>query len=321
MVVKPFKTIDEQVELLAARGLVLEKDEAARWLRNVGYYRLSGYWYPYRLPAGVPGQVRRSEIEPGTTLNAVVRLYEFDRKLRTLIHDGTERIEVALRSHTSYRVGRPGPLAYCNPDIFRPEFNHRDWLTIAGKRVGRARRHSEPIKHHEARYGGEVPIWVLMEVLDFADVSKMFSGLRVADQFAIAEALNIGIDLSHLGGNQRAKAKKKHPIARWFEQLTVLRNICAHHARVWNRSFVPVGTAGLRTIDDLDSLPAGQSEQLYGAMTLMAFLLQEVSPGSSWPAKVRSLIEESFLAIPGRSPREMGFPDDWREAKPWSAGT
>lgn len=318
MEVKPFKSIEEQVDLLASRGLALNRDEAARWLRNVGYYRLSGYWYPYRLQGTGPGGGRISDLEPGTALDSVAQLYEFDRKLRTLIHDGIERVEVALRSHTSYQLGRPGPLAYREPELFRPDFDHGDWLKTAGRRVARARRHSEPIKHHEAYYGGDMPIWVLMEVLDFADVSKMFSGLRAADQFAVAEAFNVRVDLSQLGANQRTKAKKRHPLARWFEQLTVLRNTCAHHARVWNRSFVPAGTAGLRTIDDMGSLPADQSEQVYGALTLMAFLLQEISPGTTWPTKVRSLIDDSFISIPSRHVAEMGFPADWRDQRLWS---
>lgn len=317
MAVKAFGTIDQQVDLLAARGLVLNKNEAARWLRNVGYYRLSGYWYPYRLETGQSGDTRLSTLEPGTTLDSVVQLYEFDRKLRTLIHDGMERIEVALRSHTSYRVGERGPLEYRNAHLFRPSFDHSGWLATARRRIVRAKRHSEPIKHHEAHYDGEVPIWVLTEVLDFADVSMLFSGLRAHDQWLIAEALGVRIDLSSLSRNQREKAKKLHPLARWFEQLTVLRNTCAHHARVWNRSFTPVSTAGLRTIEVLGSLPVGQSERPYGALTVMAFLLQVTSPGTTWLTKVRSLIEESFVGLPSRSVAEMGFPDDWQQELLW----
>lgn len=317
MEVKPFKTIEAQVDLLASRGLALDKDEVARWLRNVGYYRLSGYWYPYRLETGQPGATRLSTLEPGTTFETVARLYEFDRKLRTLIHDGMERIEVALRSHTSYRIGEHGPLDYRDASLFRPNFDHSGWMATARRRIARAKRHSEPIKHHEARYGGDLPIWVLTEVLDFADVSKLFSGLRTQEQWQIAETLGVRIDLSSLSRNQRFKAKKLHPLARWFEQLTVLRNTCAHHARVWNRSFTPVSTTGLRTIEELYSLPEGQSERPYGALTLMAFLLQVTSPGTTWAAKVRSLIDESFVGLPSRSVAEMGFPRDWRQETLW----
>lgn len=211
----------------------------------------------------------------------MVQLYEFDRKLPTIIHDGIERVEFALRSHLSYVIGSIGPLAHCDATAFRPTFDHSAWLTPARMRTDRARRHSEPIRHHEAKYNGELPIWVLTEVLDFADVSKRCDGLLARDQWAIAEQLGVIVDDSTLNANQRAKARKAHPFPRWFEQLTVVRNTCAHHSRVWNRSLTPASTAGLRTIDDLRSLPEGQSERLHGALTVMEYLLQGTSSGTT----------------------------------------
>ncbi len=156
--VKPFASIDEQVDVLASRGLALDRTVAEQWLRSVGYYRLSGYWYPYREIGDPSQQARRDHFVPGAGFDDVVRLYEFDRKLRTLIHDGIERIEVALRSHVSYRIGSIGPLAYRDTSIFRPTFDHDIWLATARLRAARARRHSEPIRHHEAKYNGELPI-------------------------------------------------------------------------------------------------------------------------------------------------------------------
>lgn len=316
--VKPFATIDEQIDVLASRGLTLDRATAEQWLRSVGYYRLSGYWYPYR-EIGDPHQLDRLDhFVPGTSFDDVVRLYEFDRKLRTLIHDGIERVEVALRSYLSYRIGSLGPLSYRDAAVFRPTFDHSAWLATARIRTDRARRHSEPIRHHEANYNGELPIWVLTEVLDFADVSKLYSGLLAKDQWAIAERLGVTIDDSGLSANQRTKARKAHPLARWMEQLTVLRNTCAHHSRVWNRSFTPVSTTGLRTIDDLRSLPEGQSERLYGALTVMGYLLQATSPGTTWTAKVRSLIDDSFTPLRARFVAEMEFPKDWRGEPLWA---
>lgn len=315
---KPFASIDEQIDVLASRGLGLDRAVAEQWLRSVGYYRLSGYWYPYREFSDDTGRVRRDDFVADASFDVVVRLYEFDRKLRTLIHDGIERIEVALRSHLSYRIGSIGPLAYRDAAICRPTFDHDAWMATARIRVDRARRHSEPIRHHEAKYDGELPIWVLTEVLDFSDVSRLYDGLLAKDQWAIAERLGIRIDDSGLTANQWGKVRKAHPLARWLEQLTVLRNTCAHHSRVWNRSFTPVSTAALRTISDLESLPQGQSERLYGALTVMAYLLQGTSPGTSWPAKVRSLIDDSFGNLPERTVDEMGFPERWREEQLWS---
>lgn len=318
--VKPFATIDEQIDVLVARGLELDRDVAAQWLESVGYYRLSGYWYPYRKPGTTPG-ARLDQLIHGANLDDVVRLYEFDRKLRTLIHDGIERVEVALRSHVSYLLGAQGPLAYRDAAMFRPTFDHFGWLATARTRVDRARRHSEPIRHHEAKYRGELPIWVLTEVLDFADVSRLYDGLFARDQWAVAEQLGVTIDDSALSANQRTKARKAHPLARWFEQLTIVRNTCAHHSRVWNRSFAPVSTAGLRTIGDLRSLPNGQSERLYGAVAVMGYLLQGASPGSTWTAKLRKLIDDSFSGISGRDVSEMGFPEEWQTEPLWRQAT
>lgn len=227
-------------------------------------------------------------------------------------------MEVALRSHVGYQIGSVGALAYRDASAFRPTFDHGAWLAIARGRTDRARRHSEPIRHHEAKYGGDLLIWVLMEVLDFADISKLYDGLTARDQWAVAERLGVVVNDSVLSANQRAKARKSHPLARWFEQLTVLRNTSAHHARVWNRFFTPASTAALRTIGDLRSLPEGQSERPYGALTVMGYLLQRASPATTWTQKVRSLVEASFVGLPGRDVAEMGFPMEWTEERLWS---
>lgn len=159
---------------------------------------------------------------------------------------------------------------------------------------------------------------MLTEVLDFADISKLYDGLLARDQWTIAEQLGVTVDDSTLSSNQRTMARKAHPLARWFEQFTVVRNTCAHHSRVWNRSFTPASTAGLRTVDDLRSLSEGQSERLYGALTVMQYLLQGTSPGTTWTGKARSLIENSFVALPARTVAEMGSLEHWREERLWS---
>ena len=106
---KQYLTVDEQISLLKSRGMQLD-GEPERWLRAVNYYRLSGYWYVYRAVVTRDGTFARAdEFQEGTTFSAVTALYEFDRKLRTLVHDGIERIEVALRSHVSSVLGARDP--------------------------------------------------------------------------------------------------------------------------------------------------------------------------------------------------------------------
>ncbi|WP_454942108.1 Abi family protein [Corynebacterium argentoratense] len=84
--------------------MVVDEPSATQWLNNVSYYRLSGYWCGYRVlpPDTDPKNPQRLDsFVSGTSFSDVVALYEFDRKLRTLVHNALERIEVALRA----RVG------------------------------------------------------------------------------------------------------------------------------------------------------------------------------------------------------------------------
>jgi len=104
-----------------------------------------------------------------------------------------------------------------------------------------------------------------------------------------------------------------HP-ARWRARGLLARD----QWTVAERFFTPSSTAGLRTVDNLRSLPEGQSEQLDGALTVMGYLLQGISPGTTWTGKVRSLIESSFVALPARTVAEMGLPEHWREERLWS---
>lgn len=306
---KPLKaatTAAEQIRLLRSRGLEVDEDLAQQWLANVSYYRLSAYWYPARQfdNAGT----RTDNFVPGTKFTDVIALYEADRKLRTLVHDGMERVEVTLRTRIGEMLCHPDLLSYENPGTFRPSFKHVQWLETARKRVARARKNNEAIKHYLRNYDDQYPIWVLAEVLDFADISKLFEGLRTPDQREIAESLGFSIKMEALSKNQQRNAKQQSPLVRWLEQLTVIRNICAHHSRLWNKSFVPAPTAALKTNDIFEQLPANQSERLFGAMLVMSQILRVASPGTTWPARVNTLINDEFLKNPLVTPQALGYP-------------
>ncbi|RLY94337.1 Abi family protein [Kocuria tytonicola] len=284
----------------------VDESLARQWLSNVSYYRLSAYWFPARSVDATGAVV--DEFRAGTTFADAVALYEADRKLRMLVHDGMERIEIAMRTRLGELLCEEGPVSYKDPARFRPRFDHAGWLTTAQKRVARSERTSESIKHYQATYGGTYPFWVLAEVLDFSDISRLFSGLSAAEQRAVAESLDITIRPETLSREQRSKATRQSPLAPWMHQMTVIRNITAHHGRLWNRSFVPAPTTGLRTQACFHALPAGQSERIFGALTLMAHILRTTSPGTSWPAKVANHLESQFLPNNLVQPQAMGLP-------------
>lgn len=115
--VKPWQSFPDQLQILKSRGLQVDDDEAAlRHLARIGYYRLSGYWYPMRVTdktasAREKRPVRLDRFVEGSRFEDVVRLYIFDAKLRLLALDALERIELAVRVDVAHLLGKYDPCA------------------------------------------------------------------------------------------------------------------------------------------------------------------------------------------------------------------
>ena len=310
--VKDPTTIDEQIRILSERGMNVDIDLARQWLRSVSYYRLSGYWYPYReqLQSTPRTPARADTFVPGSTFSEVADLYEFDRKLRTLVHYGIERIAIALRTRVGEWIVTHGPLAHQEKNLFRPDFDHKTWLKTARRRIQRAEGNNAAIRHYADKYEG-YPFWVLAETLDFADISKLYAGLPVNAQHEISRSFGFAVEPMALRGKHRKNYYTRDPLARWCEQLTVVRNVCAHHGRLFNRNLLPASTVAFRTIDSLKSLPEGQSDKVFGSLLVMGFMLHNISPGTSWAAKLSDLVHDDYERLALRSVTEMGFPPDW----------
>lgn len=310
---KPAATVEQQIAILKARNMLVDEELASQWLQFVGYYRLSAYWYPAREIAG-DGQSRTDNFLPGTTFSDAVHLYEADRKLRTLVHDGMERIEIAVRALVTDTICLEplnDPRAYLDADRFRPSFHHVAWLSTIYRRVNREYGRSEPLKHYSEKYGKKFPLWVVAESMDFRDVSQLFSGLKSEEQFKIAERMGIAIQYDQLSRNQQRSVLRRHPWASWLEQLIVIRNTCPHHGRLWNKSFTPASTTAVRTDAAFAALPPGQSERIFGALVMMSHVLRTVCPGTTWPDKVATLLEDSFLDNPMVKRFSLGIPEGW----------
>jgi len=178
--IKPWKSFEEQLALLKSRGLQVEDEQLAlHYLSTLGYYRLSGYWYPLRkidkaasAQQGKP--VRLNEFVEDSCFEDVVRLYVFDKKLRLLALDALERIEMAVRVDVAHTLGKRDPLAHKKPDCLHDSFakhigkgksktEHALWLEKYQALLHTARR--EPfVKHHQQNYDGELPVWVAIEL-------------------------------------------------------------------------------------------------------------------------------------------------------------
>lgn len=316
---KPWLSIDDQIQRLATRGMLIDSHARAEHaLTAVGYYRLSGYWYPYRLPDPDRADRRLDTFAPDTGFAEVLALYEFDRALKGLVLAGIERVEVAFRSRIGYLVGQRGPLAHCGPKHFRPTFDHAAWWHTAKGRIGRARGRDETVDHHDKHYGGEIPIWVLTDLLDFSDLSKLYAGMLANDQRSLAEWFRVTVKPGASKSARQAWARKP-PLTNWLEHLAIVRNICAHHGRLWNRQLTPLGVPGriqhlpvfAELVPTLDPARPDlhQIERVFGTICVIAYLLEAVEPGSGWRASVDALIADSFPDGAHRAITEMGFPE------------
>lgn len=324
---KPYLTVDEQLDLLETRGLDLgDRAEAMAWLRRVGYYRLSGYWYPFResrKPADAPREILDTFV-PGTTLTMVTDLYEFDRKLRLLVLDGIERVEVAVRFHVGHVLGRRGAFAHADPEAMSDEFagkspspppalarwmgsDHASWLRRRANEERRSK--ADFVKHFQAKYGPPLPVWVVTEILDFGGLSMLYAGMLQRDRDEVAAALDL-FDASGAGNSGALKD--------WLKNITYIRNVCAHHGRLWNVNVTErLSPSKLRPFAELSHISRSDAtSRLYPTLAILSLLTTRIHPGDDWSSRVTALIAE----LPsGRTEAEMGFPHSWRDLPPWSS--
>lgn len=314
---KQWLSLADQLQLLCDRGLqVGDRDAALNYLKRLGYYRLSGYWYPMREidreASQVQGRaIRKDRFVHGSHFKDVVTLYVFDKKLRMLALDALERIEMAVRVDVAHLLGKRAPLAHENPDCLHGNFArrpltigldkgktaHEVWLKKYRSLLHRARK--EPfVAHHNKLYSGRLPIWVAIEVLDFGALSKLFSGMTHADQQSIAA----------IYGAPTGKA-----FAQWLRSLNFIRNVSAHHGRLWNINVV-----------EPSPVPQSWSEELKNSRPFFYFcliqqLMRVICPNSEWSKRFKILLEKEFpLAPHGQlSLKDMGVVRGWEDWEIW----
>lgn len=313
--VKPHKSVVEQIALLRSRGMAIDDDMAASSiLGRIGYYRLSGYFYPLRKtqPYGTPG--RQDDFQDGTSLELVLQLYEFDRQLRLLVLDAVERIEVAMRCDIAHRLGQRHRMAHEVPAQLDGKFcaaigrNAKSDFDIWSERlheVLRKARKEDFVKHHVKLYGGKMPIWVVVEIWDFGLLSKFFAGMRYKDQLYIAQRY----------GLQEAKY-----LVSWLRAVNFARNVSAHHSRLWNRNFTDRPTfAPAQVHHRLAHLVGNEHAQtrIYGTLCVLKTMEEVIAPGSEWGRRVKILCA-GFPISPLLSLESAGFPPNWAANALWN---
>ena len=211
---KPHLPYEDQVNLLISRGLACpDRSRALLWLKRVGYYRLSAYFLPFK-NAGT------DSFRPGTTFDQILDLYEFDSNLRLLVLEALDSIEVCARAVITYHLAKElGVFGYADSANFAGSYNHAEFMKILKREEGRS---SEVfIGHYRRKYTleTELPVWMATELITFGALSKMYEHLRTSLRKRIAREFNL----------------PQSVFVSWLHSLTAVRNVCAHHSRLWNR--------------------------------------------------------------------------------------
>lgn len=292
-----------QIGLLRARNLAINDEPAAlAALQRIGYYRLVGYWFPLRQPDPNKGSARLDDFQDGATFELAVNLYDFDRALRLLVLDAIERIEVAIRVDIAHLLGKRHRLAHECPALMNARFQHAEWFRRYNEGV-RKKAKEDFVAHHIQRYNGRMPIWVATETWDFGLLSKFYAGMKYKDQQRIAQRYLI--DGPTLGS--------------WLRALNFVRNVSAHHSRLWNRNNPDaLRMPAMQPDHPLHHLTADEfaCRRVYGSLCVMRHLLKTIEPRTRWAERIKDLCAQfptSDLVIL----RNGGFPDGWRDAPLW----
>lgn len=294
-------TLDEQVARLKQRGLVFDDEsEAIAYLFNISYYRLRAYTYPFQENGeGVEHNFTRKDIH----FKDIIDLYCFDRRLRSLIFNAIEKIEVAVRTKIIqiYAESTHNSHWYDNESLYR--FDYEDLMKHIEADVNRS--NEDFIKHYNSKYNNPPmpPSWMALEVVSFATLSRLFKSLKsdshkkyITEQFGL---------------------KKVAILENWLHAISNLRNCCAHHSRVWNRRFMvsvilPYDT--LYPFMDRMTIKQIHTNKLFAVLSCVVYILVIISPGSYFKRNLKELLKFDCRLL---DLKDMGFPKYWQSLSVW----
>lgn len=300
-------TLEEQIALLAARNLQIDDQERAkRYLESVSYYRLSGYMF--HLQDKQDGTVFKA----GTSFGDIINLYTFDKKLRCIFLEYLERIEVCFRTRVlnCYSVLH-GFYWFVDARHFLDKTELRDEkaevLDYQGYVLSSIQKTFEQpkeqfLKAFKNKYTAEhqPPENMAFEILSFGQMIKLYTCLKNDDaKNSIAAAFRLPTGKT---------------LVNWLLFLNDVRNVCAHHSRLWNRKFTAnkLSFPSRKKNKIEGNIPEYSNSNLYGAIIAMNHLLMSFNPTNSFAPKIEELIVRHGIDV-----RNMGFPDDWEETAPW----
>jgi len=291
---KPYTYAKDLVKLLQSRGLTIaDSNKAEKYIDSIGYYRLSAYMYPL---LQTPKEQHR--YKQGATFDQVMMLYRFDKKLRLLIFNEIEKIEVAIRS-AIVNIGceMTGNTFWITDSAnFNDQNKFLRTLDLIDAEMNRSRE--DFIVHFKDTYSDVYPpSWILAELLPFGVVTNIFSNiLSVRIKKRIAKKYGL----------------QMLPFESWLTIISLTRNYCCHHARVWNKQNTIRPMLPNHTDYAWLTLPTDPL-RIYFDISIIKYFLNIISPQNDMRDKLMKLLSD----FPNIDTAAMGFPVGWQQEPLW----
>ena len=294
--IKPNKTDEELVVCLKNKGLSIDNDiRAINYVRNIGYFRLKAYFYPLYLE---PKNLHL--FKKDATFEKVMNMYSFDRKLRLLLFNEIEKIEIAFRSIIVNEVSNElGDIFWMTENkYFKSQSHFNSTLSLIQSEYSKSKE--EFIIHFKRKYSNPFPpVWMIAEILPLGNLCHIYMNLR----------------------SQKAKKKVakyfglQEPVfSSWILVLGNLRNMCCHHSRTWNRELA-INTANpIVTSFPWIDISKTNPKRIYYRICMIRYLLFTISPNNNFKEKLKTLISK----YPTIDISAIGFPSDWENDSFWN---
>lgn len=225
---KEFKTLDEQIEILKSRGMDIQDEEDTRkYLLSNNYYNIiNGYSKPFL--------EEKNKYFRGTTFNEVRQLYFFDSEVKQTLLHAILGAEHHLKSSFAYHFGeahKRKPEAYLDVTSYNHKFSSEiAYMITKLNAILRRNQHypNNAIYHYKKKYGF-VPIWVLVDFLDFGDLYTLIKISPIEIQNKVAHNMTEFIYKNHIETNEYFSPAT---MLSMIKNIHEIRNVCAHNKRL-----------------------------------------------------------------------------------------
>lgn len=287
------KTFEEQLKILEDRQMRIDdKEDAIKVLKTTNYYRLTVYALQFKKDDNYGNKI---------FFNDMYKLYKFDKRLRHLILEILESIEISLRTYMAYHLSiKYGAEAHKNSDLFKDKELYNGYDDIYGKHHKglieeiefeiRNNKKELFVKHHLKKYKGHFPIWVAIELFSFGMLSKTYANLNTIDQKIISK--------NCFGTNNQL-------LESWLNNLSYIRNICAHYGRLYNKKMAIAPKLHNKYCQYNIDL-----NRLFISILAIKELTMRTSEWEVFRTHLEALVEEFKDVI---DLKLIGFPENWTE--------